>query len=113
MIAKIDCITRYEIRQYIEKGDKFLLVRGGFKTKIDALKTVKTMLDNGVYAKDTLGVTESQYANEERIKQDFPICQLWYWSDWFNGYDTLVKMIAFKESENKYEENHFNNSRRI
>ena len=24
MIAKIDCITRYEIRQYIEKGDKFL-----------------------------------------------------------------------------------------
>jgi len=112
MIAKIDCITRYEIRQYIEKGDKFLLVRGGFKTKIDALKAVKTMLDNGVYAKDTLGVTESQYANEERIKQDFPICQLWYWSDWFNGYDTLVKMIAFKESEEN-EKNHFNNSRRI
>ena len=31
-------ITKYEIRQYIEKGDKFLLIRGGFRTKTDALK---------------------------------------------------------------------------
>lgn len=75
MIIKINCITRYEIRQYIEKGDKFLLIRGGFETKIDALNAVKTMIDNHVYSKDSLGITESQYPNEKRIEQDFPICQ--------------------------------------
>lgn len=94
--VKVDYLTRYEIRQYIEKGDKFLLIRGGFKTKIDALKAVKTMIDNGVYAKDSLGITESQYSNEKRIEQDFSTCQWWYWSDWFDGYDTLVRMIEYE-----------------
>ena len=101
MIAKIDCITRYEIRQYDEKGDKFLLIRGGFETRIAALKAVKTMLDNHIYSKDTLGITKSHYASEERINQDFSICQFWYWSDWFDGYDTLVKMIEYEGNKNE------------
>lgn len=41
------------------------------------------------------------YANEERVKQDFSTCQWFYWSDWFDGYDTLVKMIAFCDSVNE------------
>lgn len=94
-------ITKYAIRQYIEKGDKFLLIRGGFRTKTDALKAVKTMIDNHIYPKDSLGITESQYANEERVKQDFSTCRWFYWSDWFDGYDTLVKMIAFCDSVNE------------
>lgn len=101
MIAKIDCITRYEIRQYFEKGDKFILIRGGFKTSLDALKAVKTMIDNNVYPKDSLSITKSQYANEERIKQDLSICQWFYWSDWFDGYDILVKMIEFEDKKNE------------
>ena len=61
----------------------------------------KTMIDNHIYPKDSLGITESQYANEERVKQDFSTCQSFYWSDWFDGYDTLVKMIAFCDSVNE------------
>ena len=100
-MIKTDCITRYEIRQYSEKEDKFLLIRGGFKTKIDALKAVRTMIDNHVYSKDSLSITKSQYANEERVKQDFSICQWFYWSDWFDGYDTLVKMIEYEGNKNE------------
>lgn len=59
------------------------------------------MIDNHVYPKDNLSITKSQYPNEKRIEQDFPSCQWWYWSDWFDGYDVLVKMIEYEENKNE------------
>lgn len=70
----------------LKKEINFFLIRGGFRTKTDALKAVKTMIDNHIYPKDSLGITESQYANEERVKQDFSTCQ------WFTGLIGLTDM---------------------
>lgn len=60
-----------------------------YDTLEEALKKVQAIAEKSPSFADRLYVTETEYANERKLQQDFHITSNIRWSAWFDGYDKL------------------------